>query len=206
EPPQLSTREVIEQARAAARAVAATAPREDTLHAPEKAQRPARRGLFGVLKPNRPASTWQTALMVAGGAAFLSVGAAGVVLMEGPGAQRQAQQETQQQAPGAEAEPRASLALAPTTSAPPAAPLAEAPAAAPQTDPEAADYVETVRGVEAKRPGALAHLKALADGGWAPAQVYLAKLYETGEADVVKNLAEARRWTQRAAEAGDPPA
>jgi len=209
EAPQLSTREVIEQARAAARAVAAAAPREDTLHAPEPARRAPRRGLFGALKPNRPASTWQTALMVAGGAAFLSVGAAGVVLMEGPGAQQQAQQQAPQQAPAAEAEPRASLALAPTTSGPPPASLAEAPsaeAAASQADPEATDYVETVRGVEARRPGALAHLKVLADGGWAPAQIYLARLYETGQAGVVQNLAEARRWTLRAAEAGDPPA
>jgi localization factor PodJL len=147
--------------------------------------------------------------MVAGGAAFLSVGAAGVVLMEGPGAQQQAQQQAPQQAPAAEAEPRASLALAPTTSGPPPASLAEAPsaeAAASQADPEATDYVETVRGVEARRPGALAHLKVLADGGWAPAQIYLARLYETGQAGVVQNLAEARRWTLRAAEAGDPPA
>ena len=208
EAPQLSTREVIEQARAAARAVAAAASPEDRLNSPEPVRRAPRRGLFGVLKSNRPTSTWQTALMVAGGAAFLSVGAAGVVLMEGPGAQREAQQQAQQQqrAPGGEGEARASLALGPTTSTAPPAALAEAPAATPQADPEANDYVETVRGVEAKRPGALAHLKGLADGGWAPAQVYLARLYETGQAGVVQNLTEARRWTQRAAEAGDPPA
>jgi len=207
EAPQLSTREVIEQARAAARAVAAAAPREDTLRAPDRAENRSRRGLFGVLKPSRPASTWQTALMVAGGAAFLSVGAAGVTLLESAPAQRQAQE--QQAQGGFEAEPRASVALAPMTSAPQPAPAAEAPAApavSPQNDPEATDYVETVRGIEAKRPGALAHLKVLADNGWAPAQVYLARLYETGQADVVKNLIEARRWTQRAAEAGDPPA
>ena len=201
----LSTREVIEQARATARA-AAEARLDRTLRAPEPpASRP--RGLFAALKPGRPTSTWQTALMVAGGAAFLSVGAAGVVLMEGPRASRQAQ-ETQP----FEATPRAALALAPepTASLPailetPPAPATPA-AAAPQRDPVATDYVETVRGVETRQPGALSHLKVLAEGGWAPAQVYLARLYETGQAGVVQNLAEARRWTTRAADAGDPPA
>lgn len=201
ESPPLSTRQVIEQARAAARAAA---PRGDTLRASEPSPRRARRGLFSALKPGRPASTWQTALMVAGGAAFLSVGAAGVVLMEGPGAGRQAQE-----AQPFNMTPRAALALAPAPAPPPAPVVAPPPApvaAAPQPDPEATDYVETVRAVEARQPGALSHLKAIADGGWAPAQVYLAKLYETGQAGVVQNLAEARRWTQRAADAGDPPA
>nr|MEA2799018.1 localization factor PodJL [Phenylobacterium sp.] len=201
----LSTREVIEQARATARA-AAEARLDKTLYAPEPpASRP--RGLFAALKPGRPASTWQTALMVAGGAAFLSVGAAGVVLMEGPRASRAAQ-ETQPFA----ATPRAALALAPepTASLPaiietPPAPVTAA-ATALQPDPVATDYVETVRAVEARQPGALSHLKVLAEGGWAPAQVYLARLYETGQAGVVQNLAEARRWTARAADAGDAPA
>jgi localization factor PodJL len=143
--------------------------------------------------------------MVAGGAAFLSVGAAGVVLMEGPRASRQTQEVRPFQAT-----PRAALALAPepTPSLPAIVetPPPPAPAAAHQPDPVAADYVETVRGVEARQPGALSHLKVLADGNWAPAQVYLARLYETGQAGVVQNLAEARRWTARAAEAGDPPA
>ena len=44
--------------------------------------------------------------MVAGGAAFLSVGAAGVVLMEGPGATREAHE-----TPTIEASPRAAVAL-----------------------------------------------------------------------------------------------
>ncbi|MBS0362786.1 MAG: Localization factor PodJS, partial [Proteobacteria bacterium] len=82
---QLSTKQVIEQARAAARAAAA-APRPKTLFAGSRRQQPGAMraaGLFAGLRA-RPPSTWQTALMVAGGAAFLSVGAAGVVLMEGP--------------------------------------------------------------------------------------------------------------------------
>ncbi|HZZ66760.1 MAG TPA: peptidoglycan-binding protein [Phenylobacterium sp.] len=211
---QLSTRQVIEQARAAARAAAA-APRPRILHAPERRPRAMRAGgLFRSLKA-RPPSTWQTALMVAGGAAFLSVGAAGVVLMEGPNATREA-------LPFA-ASPRAAVALTPDA-APPASPLVaetKALSAAPSTtaaatsteaatpteaDAVGADYVKVAAAVEQKQPGALARLKAIADGGHAPAQMFLARLYETGQAGVVQNLGEARRWTLRAAEAGDPTA
>jgi len=204
--PQLSTREVIEQARAAARAAAA-APKPRILQAPERRPRQMRAsGLFRALKA-RPASTWQTALMVAGGAAFLSVGAAGVVLMEGPAGHREATV--------FEGAPRAAVALAPdpavtslltmtpeaTTSAAPAAGASAAPA-----DTASADYVKAAAAVEQKQPGALTRLKAIADGGYAPAQMFLARLYETGQAGVTQNLGEARRWTLRAADADDPTA
>jgi localization factor PodJL len=46
----------------------------------------------------------------------------------------------------------------------------------------------------------------MAEGGSAAAQTYLARLYETGHANVVQNFTEARRWTARAADAGDPAA
>jgi localization factor PodJL len=204
--PALSTREVIEQARATARAAAA-APRPKTLHAGDRRPRSLRGGgIFGALKPGRPASTWQTALMVAGGAAFLSVGAAGVVLMEGPGANRQTHDALPFEAP------RAAVALAPTTSTPPAtrietpAVLAAPVATTPAQDAVATDYVKVAAAVEQKQPGALARLKTIAEGGHPPAQMFLARLYETGQAGVVQNLAEARRWTQRAADAGDPTA
>jgi localization factor PodJL len=215
--PALSTRQVIEQARAAARA-AAEAPRPKTLHAGERRPRAQRNGLFGALKPGRPTSTWQTALMVAGGAAFLSVGAAGVVLMEGPGAAHQGRETL-----AFEASPRAAVALTadPGAAGPPAATLPTpaaatpdapsapvAPAAAPSPPAEAvsADYVKVAAAVEQKQPGALARLKTLADSGQAPAQMFLARLYETGQAGVVQNFAEARRWTARAADAGDATA
>ena len=145
--------------------------------------------------------------MVAGGAAFLSVGAAGVVLMEGPGANRQAHEILPFEAP------RAAVALAPAASTPPATPV-EAPAApavapaavTPAQDAVAADYAKVAAAVEQKQPGALARLKALADAGHPRAQLFLARLYETGQAGVVQNLAEARRWTARAADAGDSTA
>jgi localization factor PodJL len=201
--PQLSTREVIEKARAAARAAAA-APRAKTLRSDRRPRQMRAGGLFGALK-TRSASTWQTALMVAGGAAFLSVGAAGVVLMEGPAATHAAREAL----PFIET-PRAAVALAapPSTAAEsralPATPPARA--AAPQPDAAGADYIKVAAAVEQKQPGALAKLKAIAEGGNAPAQMFLARLYETGQASVTQNLAEARRWTLRAAEAGEPTA
>jgi localization factor PodJL len=208
--PQLSTREVIEKARATARAAAA-APRPKLLRA-DRRPRPMRAaGLLGALKA-RPASTWQTALMVAGGAAFLSVGAAGVVLMEGPGGAHAAHD-----ALPFIGTPRAAVALAPEPANPssitpaeartlPVAPPAPAPAAAAPADTAGADYVKVAAAVEQKQPGALARLKTLAEGGHAPSQMFLARLYETGQAGVTQNLGEARRWTLRAAEAGDPTA
>jgi len=60
--------------------------------------------------------------------------------------------------------------------------------------------------VEQRTPGALARLKAMAEGGSAPAQIYLAKLYDTGSFGVSVSPVEARRWTERAAESGDPTA
>ncbi len=199
----LSTREVIEQARAAARAAAGA--RAPQIHAGDRRARPVRGGLFNALMPGRPASTWQTALMVAGGAAFLSVGAAGVVLMEGPGVPRETA--------GYVIDPRAALALTPQPAAPPPAAVnapdvqaAVDPDSTPIADPAAAEFVAVTRAIDQKQPGALARLKTLADGGHAPAQSYLARLYETGHAGVVLNLVEARRWMSRAAEAGDPTA
>jgi localization factor PodJL len=200
--PQLSTREVIEQARAAARAAAASATRPATVQGGERRARPARgHGLLSGFKTSRAPSTWQTALMVAGGAAFLSVGAAGVVLMEGPGVPRQPEQSRPLDIP-----PRAAIAL--SGAAAPAPAVAVAPAAQPGDDggDAAAAYLAAVSGLAHKEPGALARLKTIADGGYAPAQVYLARLYESGQGGATVNLAEARRWTERAAEAGDPAA
>jgi localization factor PodJL len=200
----LSTREVIEQARAAARA--AGAPRAPSIHPAERRPR-ANRGLFGAFKPSRPTSTWQTAMMVAAGAAFLSVGAAGVVLVEGPGGNPDSPL-----APIFEAPPRAAVALsaAPAeAAATPASTAAEpVPVAAsePQVDALSTAYVSAISGVAQREPGALARLKAIADAGHVPAELAMARLYADGAAGVVQNLGEARKWTARAAEAGDPAA
>ncbi len=220
--PELSTREVIEQARAAARAAAAS-PRPKAVHASDRRQRQARGGLFGFR--SGPASTWQTALMVAGSAAFLSVGAAGVVLIEGPGAPRSLHDVLTFKDP-----PRAAVALSEPEETPAASPApmdpkaflqqmeaAGAPrvggptetasaTAKPSTDPLNSEYSKVVASVGQKEPGALTKLKAIADKSYTPAQIFLARLYETGQSGVTQNLAEARRWTMRAADAGDPSA
>jgi localization factor PodJL len=207
--PSLSTREVIEQARAAARAAApaqAAARAQASAGARWRmAGRPGvARGLFGGLRPVRPpSSTLQTAIMVAGGAAFLSVGAAGVVLMQGPPGHPAA-------AEAAAAPPRASVALAPQVlgaAAPSPGETVDMPRPPAQlTDAFSAAFASATKGVEAGEPGALARLKAIAAAGHPPAEFYLAKMYEAGEHGVKQNMVEARRWTERAAEGGDPAA
>ena len=214
--PQLSTREVIERARAAARAaedasqhgagpdardidVAAARVRAAEVRARLGAKASGRLFQGFAVKPRRaPNSPLQTALMVAGGAAFLSVGAAGLTLMRPHGGHQptEAPQVPVQQAPvsqtqpPAQTPPRAAMALGPTTLTGPAATSVAA--------------FEQVRGdVEAGTPGALGRLTALAEAGHAQAMLYLAQLYDEGSAGLPRNPAEARRLTGQAAEAGD---
>lgn len=186
--PQLSTREVIERAQAAARA------NEIAQGAKAMKKMRAKSGKGGLLRsftarPRRGNSAMQTALMVAGGAAFLSVGAAGLVLMQGP----QDQDRTAEVAPIGD-NPRASVALAPGLASPGAG------AASFQPSPV---FAQVRAGVEAGEPGALGKLKALAEAGHAQAQLYLAQLYDAGEAGLPQDPAEARRLTTLAAESGD---
>ena len=204
----LSTREVIEQARAAARAAGVS--RGPSIAPAERRPRPNRSGLFGAFRPGKPTSTWQTALMVAGGAAFLSVGAAGVVLLEGSGTRPDSPL-----APIFDATPRAAVALAPQALAPTAS-LAGArqaePAAVQIPDPPApvdalaTAFAAAFKGVAQHEPGALGRLRAIADAGHVPAQLALARFYADGKAGVTQSLPEARKWTARAAEGGDPAA
>lgn len=208
--PALSTREVIEQARAAARAAAPAASPERLQVKAKASWRASGRattgnGLFSGLRPRRaPSSTLQTAIMVAGGAAFLSAGAAGVVLMQGPPSRPAIEAAPADQAP------RAAVALAPQSLGQVAADPSE-PVATPRPPAQLADALLTAfssaaKGVEAGDPGALARLKAIAEAGHPPAQFFLGKLYETGEHGVKQNLVEARRWTAQAAEGGDAAA
>lgn len=188
----LSTREVIDQARAAARAQQSARPRPVEIRAKVDRRQASGRMFagFGTPRARRPNSAVQTALMVAGSAAFLSVGAAGVVLMNGPQAEGESSVQAQ-----LGTSPRAAVAIAP-------GPAAERDA--PVVDAELQQrFTEAVRTVEAGRPGGLAKLKAVADAGHAPAQFYLAQLYEGGRSGVVQNMTEARRWTARAAEGGE---
>lgn len=208
----LSTREVIEQARAAAR----------TSGSPEA--KPARKGgLFGA-RPKATKKKAGSALTTALGiTALLACGglvAAGMILNT-PGGGEMAERISRglqiQEAdgkeimtaeadttPGLKTEPRVSMAIAPdmagATTAP-ATPTIATPPAGPAT---AADlFKDAVKRVEARDPSGLADLRKAANQGHAPAQFYLAKLYENGEGGVAKDLGQARQWTERAAQAGD---
>jgi localization factor PodJL len=100
--------------------------------------------------------------------------------------------------------PRAAIALTsqvPTDVA--AAPIETTPALAPPTENALALYDDGVRRIEAKDRSGLEPLRKAANLGLPRAQFYLAKMYEVGEGGVKKDLAEARRWTERAATAGE---
>lgn len=88
----------------------------------------------------------------------------------------------------------------------PIAALAAAPAA-----PSAADlargaelYEQAVAQLDAEVTTGTDTLKQAATLGYAPAQLYLAGLYQEGQKGVQKNAPEARVWARRAADSGDP--
>lgn len=182
--PALSTREVIDRARAAARAAEAEKPSD--MRAKVGARGATGRlfqGFGARLEPRRRSSTLQTALMVAGGAAFLSVGAAGLTLMQGP---------QTDPAPLSD-NPRAAVALSTGAAA---SSSASSRIAAPV-------YAQVRADVEAGAPGAVTRLRALADAGHPQAQLYLAQLYDLGEAGLTRDPVEARRLVVLAAENDD---
>ncbi|MDO8901576.1 MAG: peptidoglycan-binding protein [Phenylobacterium sp.] len=212
----LSTREVIAQARAAARAApAAEAKGRKTKGKAKPAPEPKESGSlfsgFSMRPKKRASSTLQTALLISGGAAFLGMAAGGMMLIGGEPAgdlpARVAQavsagRNAPEELAGLETEggmPRAAIALSPQ-------PALEGddpgPSAQMREDfPEL--YAEAVRQVESGAAGGVDELKRVANLGYAPAQFYLAKLHETGGSGVAKDMVEARRWTERAAQGGD---
>ena len=217
----LSTREVIEQARAAARAAAAADVKAKKDNKKDKARdKPARTSLFAAFgsrispKPKRRiGSSVTTALMVFGVAGALG-GGVGLLLLPNGGASQTPDRVTQAidgrkadvEVRTAEADttpglPRAAVALLPqllTSTATDATP----PPAAPQENAQAL-FDDGVRKIEAKDRSGLEIMRKAANLGLPRAQFYLGKMYEMGEGGVKKDLAEARRWTERAATAGD---
>ena len=102
--------------------------------------------------------------------------------------------------------PRVAMALSPAlTASVPSALVPSAPksAAAPVSPVLAEQFADAVRRIQAKDVAGLGDLKRTANLGYAPAQYYLGKLYETGGAGVKKDMAQARAWTERAAVAGE---
>lgn len=230
EPPEpqrpLSTREVIEQARAAARAANQPGEAKKARARPErpvKAEKPAKvekpvsektSGFslfsgFGSRPKRRAGSTLQTALLITGGAAFLSLSAAGIMIADGqpkgelPKRVADSLTASSGEIKAAEADttpfgenPRVSVALAPQ-------PLTAPAAASADTAELAALYAQATRDIETQQAGGLAKLQQAANLGHSPSQFYLSKLYENGTGGVAKDLVEARRWTERAAENGN---
>ena len=206
-----TTRELVEQARAAARAAS---PAQD---AKARGKEPSGGSMFSGFgfggKKKRGGSTMRTALLVSGGTAALGVALAGYVILSdkphGALPDRVAAAlgvraaHPSHPAPGEIAPtPLAAVALSPK-------PIAGQIAAADQQAAVQAEtggaeiYNDAVRRIEAKDKTGVAALQKAANLGYAPAQFYLAKLYEDGQAGLPKDLVEARRWTERAAEGGD---
>lgn len=219
-PPVLSTREVIEQARAAARAASQpeSRGRKSRLDAEEPRSASAGRGsaLFSGFgsrgTKKRAGSTLQTMVIFMGATAAVGAGMAayymGVAEPSGPPSARvlearAAQATSVQEIATGEAD---TTPGAPPASVPADGPLAEPAASAAAAAPGESAltlYTEGVRRIEAKDTTGVETLRRAANLGYAPAQFYLAKLYENGESGLKKDIAEARRWTERAAQAGD---
>jgi localization factor PodJL len=64
-------------------------------------------------------------------------------------------------------------------------------------------YSAAVAKISAGEAGGVTDVRKLADGGYAPAQFYLAELYQDGKAGLKKDPTSARQWLERAAEGGD---
>ena len=228
----MTTRELIEQARAAAKAAALAADPKARKAAARNAGESSGLGLPGInlgltkqTEAPRDPSAMGAALMISGGMAILGMGAAGYVLLAGhpegglPPRVLMAALGLQDKGHGAHPAAggprrrrrrtrwRGAVALSPqpsdgATFGPKPWPTCPAPSAA-TADSGAELYGDAVRRIEARDFTGLDGLRKAANLGYAPAEFYLAKLYETGEAGQKKDLGEARRWTQRAAEAGD---
>lgn len=96
----------------------------------------------------------------------------------------------------AAAGPLLSMATSPTTDLPP-------PPAGPASD-EATLYASAREQLDAGDALGIETLTRAASLGYAPAQLELAGLFQTGDNGVAVNLEESRLWARRAAESGDP--
>ena len=219
-----STREVIEQARAAARLSGQPEARS--------AKAGPAKSLFGGREPasrRKAGAALQTTLGVVGLLACGSIALTGYIISQsgkdGGEVDRIARaleirkaDEAEIKSAGAQPadaggqDPRVAMAISPgaamdsgASALPDAAPaVPAAPLASPPADRAAsALYADAVRRLDARDLTGLDSLKKAANQGYAPAQFYLAKLYENGEGGLRKDALEARRWTERAAQGGE---
>lgn len=211
----LSTREVIEQARAAARQAALTGDAKGKDKPKAKSAGTSLFSGFGAKKSEKKAKkgAMKTALMVSATAACLGVGSAGVIMSMAQGsgpvparvAQGMAAKSTGEiRTAETDTSPaRAAVALTSATPVDATAVDGLPVAVAPPAENAQALYDDGVRRIEAKDRTGLESLRKAANLGLPRAQFYLAKMYEVGEGGVKKDLVEARRWTERAATAGE---
>lgn len=209
-----STRDVIEQARMAARASAGGAP---SSAAPAE----ERRGLFGARdrKPKKRAgSALMSAVLIATSVTTVSALGVGGLMYSGviggggtsprvESSRRIADADAKGEIKGAEADttPMIAMAVSPAGAGQATTPpLAGATALTGDSAESAATlYAEAQRLIEAKDPAGLDRLRRAANMGFAAAQFDLSKAYMSGTLGVRKDEAESRRWTERAAQAGD---
>jgi len=224
----LSTRDLIAQARAAAKASSGdrARPRGPTrIAAPEPDLRP-NLGFGRAKKKPDSGVTLKTTLLATGVAATATVAAVGLVvssggadLLTGGGARAP---ETAKLAPSAASSAKtpaapASDTLAVAVAPEPAAQVPASGAAASLQQAAGADatttpakpapdakrvYEAAESQINAGEPSGLEAMKRAANLGYGPAQFFLAKLYEDGRSGVAKDEKEARRWTERAAQTG----
>ena len=195
----LTTREVIERARAAARAGS----ERDSMTKLRAAAKPADDSVLQGLsfgRSRRRPSGPTTALMVASVMAAVGLSAGGYVFFEGkPGGKLPRRvadalsvvtggsPSTTNDAGGT---PMAAMAFAPKPDAPAGPDLSQA-------------YAAALNKLPSSPAAGLASIRKLADGGYAPAQFYLAELYQDGKAGLKKDPSQSRSWLERAAEGGD---
>lgn len=213
----LSTREIIEQARAAARAAAAADAKGVGAGHKAKAEKTGGSlfggfGAFSAKKPKRRMGTTVASVAVAiGSAAVVGACVGGLLLLGdqnvGGNAPRTAQALAERKPAQASVAPTGSRAAIALTSAPAKPAQAEAAPVAPALSDEAkALFVESIRKIETGDRTGLEGLKRVANGGYPAAQFYLSKLLESGKGGVKRDMVEARRWSERAANGGDPRA
>ncbi|PZR36330.1 tetratricopeptide repeat protein [Caulobacter segnis] len=215
--PPLSTRDIIEQARAAARAAAADA---EGLDGKAKDRKAGGGSLFGfgrfsAKKPKRPVGTTVASVAVAIGSAAVIGACVGGLLMLGDQNTRAGEQAAEA-APSRKPAPAPALAAAATpnarasvalTAAPAAqGPVEGAPTTAPVSNETKAVFDASIRKIEAGDLAGLDGLRRVASQGYPAAQFYLSKLLEDGRGGVDRDLVAARRWGELAAKGGDPRA
>ncbi|WP_454759293.1 peptidoglycan-binding protein [Caulobacter segnis] len=224
----MSTRDIIEQARAAARAAAAADAKGAGKAKPEKKGKAAKTaraeksgsslfsgfGFAGKKTKSRLGATVATVAVAIGSATALGAGVGGLLLLNTDGAgalpprvaSAIAGRNADVEITGPEADttpgaPRAAVALTASQATPVAA---ETPAQ--PTDEAKALFEDGVRKIETGDRSGLDGVKKAANGGYPAAQFYLSKMFEAGKGGVKLDMPEARRWSERAAAGGDPRA